>query len=984
MQSRRLGQALPGSPAPGIGRLARYGFTAVPGRPDPARLLGPLGMNLWVADEQRPYDEEAALILDQLGRVADPDLALRQLARLHERDPAVVEAVGADHDLRDRLITVLGASEALGDHLAAQPGEWRCLRHTMPARYEVHAGIADVPALRLAYRRGLLRVAAADLADHVDVEQTMAELTALADATLRVAYRLASARVTGHPRLAVIAMGKCGGTELNYVSDVDVIFVAAEDEDLPAATTIAAGLMEICGQVAWPVDAALRPEGGRGPLVRTLASHLAYYQRWARTWEFQALLKARAVAGEVALGRSWLVSLQPLIWHAAERPEAVEDVRKMRRRIVEQIPRSEVDREIKRGPGGLRDIEFAVQLLQLVHGRADETLRSPNTLIALRSLVAGGYVGRHDGEALVLAYRFLREVEHRLQLQKLRRTHTVPANDGGTGSAALRWLAHSMGYAGSGTRTAEEMFRADWVAHAAEVRRLHAKLFFRPLLAAVAQVPADGLSLQPTQARQRLELLGYADPAGALRHIEALSGGVSRTAAIQRTLLPVLLEELADAPDPDAGLLAYRQVSEKLGATPWYLRLLRDEGPVALRLARLLGTSRYAVDLLARDPEALRLMASDAELAPRERPALIEAMSSAAGRYRVPPEAIRAVRAVRRRELFRTACADLFLRPTELATGQALSDVTDATLAAALEVARTAAGAPADFEFAIIGMGRLGGYEMSYPSDADVLFVYEPGGGPGSLRDDEAQGIALAVAENLRTLLAAPAQDPPLGVDADLRPEGRQGPLVRSFTAYQRYYAKWSAIWEAQALLRARPVAGSETLAARFVELIEPIRYPDGGLTREQIVEIRRIKARVENERLPRAADPLTHTKLGRGGIADVEWTVQLWQLRHAYELAELKTTRTLTALAAATGAGLASAADAEILRTAWSLAARVRNALTLVRGRAADQLPRHGPELEGIAQVLGHEGEPTLVLEEYLRATRRARAVVERLFFEN
>jgi glutamate-ammonia-ligase adenylyltransferase len=969
---------------PGIGRLARFGFTAVAGRPDPVTLLGPRGMNLWDAEAQRPVDEEAALILDQLRRVADPDLALRQLARLHERDPAVVEACGGDHDLRDRLITVLGASEALGDHLAAHPGEWRCLTTTMPPRYEVHAGLAGVPQLRLAYRRGLLRIAAADLADHVDVEQTMSELTALADATLRVAYRLAEAKLPAagsHSRFAVIAMGKCGGTELNYVSDVDVIFVAAEDEDLPGATAIATGLMEICGQVAWPVDAALRPEGGRGPLVRTLASHLAYYKRWARTWEFQALLKARAVAGEVALGRSWLIALQPLIWHAAERPEAVDDVRSMRRRIVEQIPRSEVDREIKRGPGGLRDIEFAVQLLQLVHGRADETLRSPNTLTALRSLVTGGYVGRRDGEALAMAYRFLREVEHRLQLQRLRRTHTVPAADGGAGSAALHWLAQSLGYAGSGTRTAEEVFRADWVAHAAEVRRLHAKLFFRPLLAAVAQVPADGLSLRPRQARQRLELLGYADPAGALRHIEALTGGVSRTAAIQRTLLPVLLEELADAPDPDAGLLAYRQVSEKLGATPWYLRLLRDEGPVALRLARLLGTSRYAVDLLARDPEALRLMASDAELAPHERRVLFEAMSSAAGRYRAPQEAIRAVRAVRRRELFRVACADLFLTPSVLETGQALSDVTDATLAAALAVAREAAGAPPEFGFAIIGMGRLGGYEMSYPSDADVLFVYEPADG---MRDDDAQGLALRIAESLRTLLAAPAQDPPLGVDADLRPEGRQGPLVRSFAAYQRYYATWSQIWEAQALLRARPVCGCAELADRFIALVDPIRYPVDGLRREQITEIRRIKARVETERLPRAADPLTHTKLGRGGIADVEWTVQLWQLRHAYELTGLKTTRTLAALTAARDAGLASPEDAQVLAAAWTLAARVRNALTLVRGRAADQLPRHGPELEGVARVLGRSGDPNLLLEEYLRTTRRARVVVERLFFQS
>jgi glutamate-ammonia-ligase adenylyltransferase len=432
-------------------------------------------------------------------------------------------------------------------------------------------------------------------------------------------------------------------------------------------------------------------------------------------------------------------------------------------------------------------------------------------------------------------------------------------------------------------------------------------------------------------------------------------------------------------------LLAYRTVSEKLGTTPWYLRFLRDEGPVALRLARLLGTARYAVDLLARDPEALRLMASDTELIPLERQPLAEAMSAAAARYKSSPDAIRAVRAVRRRELFRVACADVLSsaeehRPSTVVdlagVGKALSDVTDATLGAALEVAGS--GLPEGFRFAIIGMGRLGGYEMSYPSDADVLFVYDPA--PG-MADDRAQGLALGVAEGLRTLLAAPAQDPPLGVDADLRPEGRQGPLVRSLAAYQRYYAQWSAVWEAQALLRARPVAGSASLGQSFMELVDSVRYPDKGLRREQIVEIRRIKARVESERLPRSADPLTHTKLGRGGIADVEWTVQLWQLRWAYKIMGLQTTRTLAALAAAREADLVSIEDAAVLEAAWTLAARVRNALTLVRGRAADQMPRHGPELEGVARLLGHDGDPALVLEDYLRTTRRARAVVERLF---
>lgn len=929
----------------GIGRLARYGLT-IPCPPE---------LKLWDAAHQRPLDEEAALVLEQIGRAADPDLALRQLHRIFERDQSVLEAVLTDEDLRIRLLTVLGASAAIGE-------DWKALRHTIPPRYEVHSGLSTVAALKVGYQRGLIRIAALDLADHAGVEWAMNEITALADATLRAAYRIALTRVPGNPRLAVIAMGKCGGGELNYVSDVDVVFVAAEDEDLSTGTTVAAALMEICGQVAWQVDANLRPEGSQGPLVRTLASHQVYYQRWARTWEFQALLKARPVAGDAGLGKAWLAGLQPLVWRAAERPEAVEDVRKMRRRIIEQIPPGQADREIKRGPGGLRDIEFAVQLLQLVHGRADETLRSGNTLNALRALVEGGYVGREDGRALDDAYQFLRRVEHGLQLQRLRRTHTVPADP-----EAVRWLARALGLT-------VDRFRSAWVAHAAEVRRLHAKLLYRPLLAAVARVPADGLSLKPEAARKRLELLGFADPAGALRHISALSAGVSRRAAIQRTLLPVLLAEFADSPDPDAGLLGYRQVSDALGSTPWYLRLLRDEGPVALRLARVLDSGRYLTDLLSRDPEALQLLAFDSALEPRTGLSFMEAV----GRHTTPEEAVVAVRALRRRELFRVGSADVLGLLDVSAVGPALSEITDATLAAALEVALVAAAPPADMRFAVIGMGRLGGAEMSYPSDADVLFVFDDQSHGGA--DGSADQAALAVAEQLRTLLARPAPDPPLGIDADLRPEGRQGPLVRSLSAYKRYYTTWSHVWEAQALLRARPVAGNAGLAAEFIAFIDDIRYPD-SLGREQITEIRRIKARVETERLPRGADPLTHTKLGRGGIADVEWTVQLWQLRFGHTVAGLRTTQTLAALEAARAAGIVSAEDAAVLESAWLMATRVRNAITLIRGRAADQLPRHGKELAGVARLLAPGTEPGEFLDEYLKVTRRARTVVERLF---
>jgi glutamate-ammonia-ligase adenylyltransferase len=1000
-------------PTSAVARLARFGFA------DAARaeeLLGSEVLRLWDGGAEYVADPAAAAVLGTLARSADPDLALRQLHRIAEAAgrlgaPDPVAAIKTDHLLRERLIAVLGASAALGDHLAANPAETLALSEVEGGDLDP-GGVADdwsgsgrgggraepaLSLLRLAYRRGLLRIAAADLTGAQDIERTMTELSELADATLRAACRLATLHIGGSrasaekPRLAVVAMGKCGGCELNYVSDVDVIFVAANDEDLAPATAIATRLMEICGMVAWPVDAALRPEGSRGPLVRTLASHLAYYRKWARTWEFQALLKARPVAGDVALGEEWLAALQPLIWRAAERPEAVDDVRAMRRRILSNIPREELDREIKRGPGGLRDIEFAVQLLQLVHGRGDESLRSPSTLEGLRRLVDGGYVGRADGEALVDAYRFLRGVEHRLQLQRLRRTHTVPLEE-----RALRWLANALGY----TRDPVASFRADWVAHAGQVRRLHAKLLYRPLLEAVARVPAEQLRLSPDAARARLATLGFADPNGALRHIQALTGGVSRAAAIQRTLLPVLLEEFADVPEPDRGVLAYRQVSEKLGTTPWYLRLLRDEGPVALRLGRLLGISRYVVDLLVRDPEALRLLADPSELAPRSPSSLVEGFTAAAARHQEaggpdsaapagpapegsPERAIAAVRALRRRELFRIACTDLLspagngLAPVSIldvvAVGQALSDITDATLAAALQIAHGTPG----LRFTIIGMGRLGGYEMSYPSDADVLFVYEP---PDGMAEDEASGAAHAIAEEMRRLLGMPTPDPALGIDADLRPEGRQGPLVRSLAAYTQYYARWARVWETQALLRARYVCGDPELGERFLALADRVRYPLGGLSREQVTEILRIKARVDNERLPRRADPLTHTKLGRGGLADIEWTVQLLQLRYAHAVPGLRTTRTIDALMAAQGAELVSPADAASLAAAWHLASRVRNALTLVRGRPSDQLPRHGVELAGAVRALG-ESDPGAFVDEYLRTTRHARTAVDRIF---
>lgn len=991
------------------GRLARLGFTHA-ARAE--RLL---------AEAERDGAGPGDRLLDALGATADPDLALDGLLRLLPAAGGELRAaLAAEPGTRERLTAVLGVSAALGDHLARHPDHWRVLRDGVPGppggpRADLLAAVGADPAaaepvalagdalvaLRVAYRRRLLALAGRDLIGAADVAEVAAELADLAAAALEAGLAIARAEVPGHEacRLAVIGMGKCGGRELNYVSDVDVIFVAeargaggtsdGQDEDaaLRTATRLASAMMRACSATTeegalWEVDAALRPEGRSGPLVRTLASHRAYYERWAKTWEFQALLKARPVAGDAGLGARYLDTITPIVWKAAEGESFVEDVQDMRRRVEADLNQRTADseRQLKLGPGGLRDVEFAVQLLQLVHGRADETLRSPTTLDALADLSRGGYVARDDAAALASAYRFLRRVEHLVQLHRLRRTHLVPDDEAG-----LRRLGRALGLR---TDPVGE-FTAMWRRHAREVRRIHEKLFYRPLLRAVARLPGEEARLTPEAARVRLEALGYADPAGALRHIEALTAGVSRRAAIQRTLLPVMLGWFADAPDPDAGLLGFRQVSDALGTTPWYLRLLRDEVTVAERMAWVLGSSRYATDLLLRAPEAVALLGSDTGLAPRPPEALRTEALAAVRRHkegagdRPAEEAAGVVRALRRRELFRVAVADLLGRVDVREAGEALTGISAVTVEAALQVAvnkiEMESRGPLPTRLAVVAMGRFGGHELGYGSDADVMFVHDPL--PGA--DEGAAGRAAhAVAEELRRLLALPAPDPPLVIDPNLRPEGRQGPLVRTLASYAAYYARWSEPWEAQALLRADPMIGDPGLCERFRALVDPVRWPEGGIGEDAVRQIRRLKARMESERLPRGVDRRLHTKLGPGGLADVEWVAQLLQLRYAHDVPALRTTRTLDALDAAVGARLLDAEDAEVLAEAWCMATRVRGALMLVRGRASDLLPtEHHRERSSVARVLGYPATGDL-LEEYRRCARRARTVVDRAFY--
>ena len=919
---------------------------------------------------------------------ADPDQALALLGRLHEVARAPLARVMKKPDLAARLVHVLGASEGLGEFLIRRPAELGSLagdlapltaeryRVDLLAAVEGLSGEAAVTAMRVRYRRHLLRLTAWDLA-HPDplfaVAAVSAALADLAGAVLDTALALArlssrfEAEQVAATRLAIIGMGKAGARELNYVSDVDVIFVG--EGSIEIATQLAMQTMRVIHEVGaepelWEVDANLRPEGKDGALVRTLESHVAYYERWASSWEFQALLKARPLAGDVQLGEAYFAAISPFVWSSAARDGFVESVQKMRERVTANIPTEQVDVQLKLGPGGLRDVEFTIQLLQLVHGQVDPEVRQGGTLLALIALSDQGYIGRLEATEFARHYRFLRLLEHRLQLTRLRRTHLMPRD-----ADQLRVLARASGLAANSDDLVEQ-----WQRVKNEVRHLHERLFYRPLLSAVAALPEDGFALSSDQAVARLAAIGFRDPKGALRHIAALTAGVSRRAAIQRTLLPVMLQWFAEGADPDHGLLAFRRLSDDLGEAYWFLRMLRDSSAAAQRLTLVLSGSRFVGDLFERIPEAAAWLENDEELRPRSADVLIEeARAIVARHYDDADAAALALRTARRREVLRLALGGILDVIGIAEIGPGLSDITTALLTGMLDIVHRYGDG---IEFAIVAMGRYGGEELGFGSDADVIYVYKAAGAT----DEEAQQRAEAIVKGLNRYTEDLRL--PLDLDINLRPEGKSGAVVRSLESYRAYYARWSLTWEAQALLRARGAVGEAGLIAEFTELADSVRYP-AALTTDQVREVKRIKARVEAERLPQAADPARHLKLGRGSLSDVEWFVQLLQLEHGHAIEGLRTTSTLAALAAATSEGLISEVDAGKLRAAWNFASRTRSALTLWTSKTADVLPTDRAQLEGLARIMGYPpGAASRLEDDYLRTTRLARQVFERRFY--
>ena len=974
-----------------LSELAGYGFINLePALKNLEELVALIG------DRARPA-------LAFVAKAQNPDQSLELLLRLSRNHTSQLKSFCAKASHLERLCLILGSSSALFEFLDRHVEHLSLLegKPTLPTledhSRELMAQAGSVTQIRIGYRKQLTKIASFDI-EQLDpvagVGQVAASLADLAGATLDAGLKLARQEISNPEnsvsfpesevsatRVAVIGMGKCGARELNYISDVDVIFVAEPSGTLESsrameiATKLVTRMMRIMDEVAtepplWQVDANLRPEGKSGALVRSLDSHQSYYDRWAESWEFQALLKARPIAGDPALGADYIARIWPKVWESTVRENFVESVQKMRQRVTDHIPVSEVDAQIKLGPGGLRDIEFTVQLLQLVHGRSDQSIRVRDTLGALEALSNGSYIGRDDAERFSAHYRFLRLLEHRIQLSAMRRTHLMPTDE-----RARRSIARAV----SLELTSEQLI-SRWEKVKLEVRDLHQQLFYRPLLSAVSGLSQEDLELTSAQAQDRLAAIGFGDTKGALAHISALTTGLSRRAAIQRQLLPVLLQWFAEGTDPDAALLAFRRLSEDLGDSHWYLRMLRDSSGAAKRMTQVFSTSRLATSLFEKMPEAAAWFDREDELEPDTLESLNAQFEAIVSRHEDAELAAASIRAIRRKETLRVAMgAALGIIDLER-TSQGLTDLTESYLIAIQEIATKfliEKQGPLCHELAIVAMGRFGGAELGFGSDADVMFVYRV------LGDDvnKAQAEAEILVSEIRRLSSDQSLE--FELDLDLRPEGKNGPIVRSIDSYATYYQRWAGTWESQALLRARLISGESAIASEFVELIDQYRYPE-VIEQAAVVEIRRIKARVEVERLPQGADPKRHLKLGRGSISDVEWLVQLFQLKYASANPQIQTPHTLPALEQMEACGLINNSDARVLKEAWVLSSSIRSNAMLYLNKRTDVLPLDRQQLEGIARLSGYpRGGASSLEQDYLAATRRGRAVFEKLFFD-
>ena len=893
--------------------------------------------------------------------------------------------------------------------------------------------------LRRYKRRETLRIGLSDLLKTADVKTTTLELSNLAEAALQHCYEIGRDLImkpkfgtplneegTAPCRFAIVGMGKLGGYELNFSSDIDLIFVYSDDARTDTGTDNSEYFSRFCEFIikamseitpdgyVFRVDIRLRPESSAGVIIRSMESYESYYEGWGDLWERQALIKARSVAGDMAFGDEFIRMIQPFVYQryldGVTLGEIKADIRRTKARIEERLvgEGANLDKHVKLGPGGIRDIEFTVQCLQMIHGAKRKSLCSHNTLEALSALKESALLNPEDADALTAAYRFLRTVENSIQIEADQQRYSIPEKE-----TEERELARRVGYPHTPESDALEAFRKDYRAHTEQVRAVFHKITTTTIESedgidlAVLLAEEDPQQLESFLSAYRFE--NVRDAQRLLRQLANGGDGIQFSPSVRRTffkLAPTLLNVLRDSPNPDMALRYLSAFTDKVGARSSYYTMFAEKPSTLEALTRVCGTSLYLADMLITSPELFDLLTvptlveRSKTLAEKQEEALKIVAEAPEGRM------LSMLRRYKNDEIWRIALRNILGNATLPTTTEELSDLAEAVLQAIYpkidaelrEVHGTPLapdGTPATF--AIIAMGKFGGRELNFSSDLDVMYVYSADG-------ETTKGMPnveffAAVGLELVNRLAAGNQGMGIyEIDLRLRPHGTGGAIALPLVGYQHYYDTTALVWERQALTRARVVAGdTATLGDEFLAIAHAFCYSD-ALTSEEIAEIVRTRKRKEAQATRRTSTrrrgrgktqtPIANVKSGYGGLVDIEFVVQILQLVHGGEAPSVRVQNTLLAVERLHDIGVLTEALRDGLSEAYLFLRRVENALRIVHDRPLDALPKNRAELAQLARRLGYvetESIPIVdaFLQDYGKWTETTRALFNQILVD-
>ena len=983
------------------------------------------------------------VLLTLISSSHNADMALHNFERFSEKildKDYLYTQLTESPSLFEALIFLFSGSQILTDTLLKEPSyvDWLSRPETLANSkskdmlmrdfYEMAGeefqGKNIFPSLRKFKKREYIRIGLRDLLGKVDFKDTVEDISNLADVCLQAAYEHADRELQkkyGVPvyqnadgdwkesEFAILGMGKLGGCELNYSSDIDLIYIYTSSQGVTRpvhendsstmsisnheyfsklALEISKSLNEITsdGNV-FRVDLELRPEGKSGEIVNSLASCEVYYQSWGRTWERQALIKARVSAGSESLGQEFFEMIEPFIYRRSLDFDAIEEIKSMKRRINQSLKGKHSKGNIKLGFGGIREVEFFVQAYQLLLGGRDKSLRVRDSLGAMKTLCEKNIISYEDHEQLRDAYIFLRNLENRVQITFGLQTYLLPEKE-----ADLAVLARKMRVMGDSQKFLADNLMKEYEKHT----RFVGKIFAEQFVEKEKREAAETISSEWDRSRigeeqftiSHLEQIPFLpDPKRAYRFLVSFRDGAQfshpSVQSIQEfySIIPKILQQCRKVPLPDSAIENLCHFVEATGARDSFLSLFLENEKFLELLLILFGSSGMLSQILIRRPDLVDVLTDMDSIyrfkkAEKIREDLDRALKNATD---LESRSI-TLRRVKQAEELRIGVRYLIKEADLAGTLEDLSNLADVFLETVFQISceelEKKSGNPCLNNFCIIGMGKLGGHELNFGSDLDVILVYDEGE-----NDPPPEGFASYYSALSQLIYKLTSEMTSAGyaykIDTELRPEGDAGVLVLSIDGYEKYFESRARIWEQQALVRARFTAGNVGVGEKFIESSQRFVY-QGKLEYGALIEISRLRERMEIE-LAKESTKGKNVKLGFGGLADIEFAVQILQLMHGKKFLRLRQTNTLLALKSFVDLGLVDQVLAEELMDSYLFLRNLECVLRIIRQTPTNILPKDNIELAPLARMLGYEGDEaeslaSSLLEDYARHTQQVR----------